>query len=340
MPGSRSLSDPSASGKLDPADVQCLVTAHNGPQVTIHYKRAEVLGCLQGVLNSRLGGRWTPPPQEETYGLQMAVEGGSVQLQVHKDREQQGGGKRREIKGLSRQSRSRLIHRLASINREAYDPRRIRFMTLTYHNGWSEDPSEQYDQLRRWFKRMNRRWPGLIIQWRKEWQHRLAPHWHLIVYTPAGAISAEDGSGPFMDDAVREWISVVRRPCDSEEHMYRRAVKGRMMESWRGAISYASKTAEYISKTETVQPVDENGQALPTGRLWGTLGNKKKLPIDYDLEPLTEDEYVRGRRVARRLLRPKTRRWTRRKIPRREYKNQRFLLDYWQARKLVRWLRC
>lgn len=349
MLDSRSLPEPSLiadSGNTPSADygeesrsgVLCLVTAHNGPQVTIHYKRAEVLGCLRAVLHRKLSEGWSPPEPEETYGVRMAVGGASVELQLGKEHTRRGGGIRGEITGFSRQSRSRLMHDLASINRDVVDPRQMLFITLTYHNNWSEDPADQYRQLRAWFKRMNRRWPGIVMKWRKEWQERLAPHFHVIVYTPAGAIPSEGEYWCFAEDASEEWVGVARRPGDSKHHMYRHAVKVRYMESWDRVIAYASKTAEYLSKTETVQPVGEDGQPLPTGRLWGTLGNRKNVPVEYDFEGLERDQFMRARRVFRRLARPKDRR---RKLPRigkDHIANRKVLLSYSTASRYFRWL--
>jgi hypothetical protein len=304
-----------------------LVTAHNGPQVTIDYKRGQLAGLLEALLRRRLDERRVSD-DHECYGLRVAVEGVSVELQAHVEHVRQGGGIRGEIKGFSRQSRARFMHQIGSINRQVYDHRRVLFMTLTYHRSWSEDPAEQYGQLRKWFKRMNRRWPGTVIQWRKEWQARGAPHFHLIVYTPVEAIPVVDAEWTFVNDAVSAWVGIARRPGDSEHYMRRYAVNARFLDSWRGVMAYASKTAEYLSKKETVQPVDEHGEVLPTGRIWGTLGNKSNLPVSYEYNKLNKKDFMTFRRVFRRLCRPKNRRWTRRSIPRSKITNQRVLVDY------------
>jgi hypothetical protein len=313
-----------------------LVTAHNGPQVTIHYKRAEFLACLAGVLQKKLDDRWKPPESEESYGARVAVEGASSQLQVHRPTlPQVGGGLRGRITGFSRQSRGRFMHQLAEINRKKYDAHQVLFLTLTYHKNWSQDPADQYADLRKWFKRMKRRWPGIVLQWRKEWQARLAPHFHLLVYTPREAIPQDGTSWTFVNDATEAWIEVARRPGDSEHHMFRYSVDACVVASWGGVLAYASKSAEYLSKSDAVQPLDEDGQPLPTGRLWGTLGDKKTLPVSFDVHQITKEDYLRFRRVFRRLARPKKRRWTRRAIPRGQLNNLRVLVGYGSMNRLL-----
>ena len=81
-----------------------------------------------------------------------------------------------------------------------------------------------------------------------------------------------------------------------------------------------------------------DGQALPTGRLWGTLGDRSKLPISFEVVRVHFDDYIKLRRILRRLTRPKERRWRYRGIPRDRLTNQKVLLRYETSKRMLAWL--
>lgn len=293
-------------------DVRSLVTAHNRPD------------------------RYLSPSEPPCY-LQAAVEGASVRLSIARQHERKGGGLRGEITGFSRQSRNRLLRTLGAINRSSYGPRQVLFLTLTYHHHWPEDAGEQYAQLRAWHKRLKRRFGDLPLFWRKEWQDRGAPHFHCIVFTPPELVPQDGQDWEFLTAATECWVELVRRPGDSKMHMWRYSVDAKFSESWKGAMSYASKHMRYISKKEAIQPRDPDGNPLPTGRLWGYL-DKRQLPISWETTRITFKEYLQTRRLFRRISRPKHRRWLRRRIPSHELRDAHVLLSYSELRRYLTWL--
>lgn len=265
------------------------------------------------------------------------MHGATVKLSIEQKNERQGGGLRGRIHEFSRQSRSRLLRLLGSINRTEYDAEQVLFITLTYHRSWPENPDEQYAQLRAWHKRLERTYGDLPMIWRKEWQDRGAPHWHLIVFTPAEIAPQEGHDWHFLTAASEAWVDLVARDGDNRGWMLRRAVDARVTASWKGAMSYAAKHMRYISKKEAVQPRSEDGELLPTGRLWGTL-KRQRLPITHETHRVSFSEYLQLRRWFRRIARPRNRRHLLRKRPQHHLQNVHVLLDYHELHRLLAWL--
>ena len=293
--------------------MRSLVTAHNGPR--------------------------TPrsPGRRPRTHLQASVQGATVKLSIEQKNERVGGGVRSQITEFSRQSRNRLLRLVGSINRKHYSFDQVLFVTLTYHHNWPEDPAEQYDQLRAWHKRMERRYGDLPIIWRKEWQDRGAPHWHLILFTPAEIAPQEGEDWEFVTAATDAWVDLVAREGDKRHWMLIKSVDVRVTSSWKGAMAYAAKHMRYISKREAVQPRREDGSPLPTGRLWGTL-KRQRLPITHETHRVSFSEYLRLRRWFRRLSRPRNRRHLLRKRPQHHLQNVYVLLDYDELNRLLAWL--
>ena len=90
-----------------------------------------------------------------------------------------GSGKatRGVIQGISRDSRTRLIRFLATINRP--DP--AWFVTLTYRD-WIEDFQIWKGHLHRFLMAVKKRYSCVAGVWRLEFQKRGAPHFHLILW--------------------------------------------------------------------------------------------------------------------------------------------------------------
>lgn len=92
------------------------------------------------------------------------------------------GHKRGDVTVFTKQSRLRLLRKLAELSPPAIDGFRIRvtFLTLTarayYH------PMEFKRLMRAFLKRLGRKAPRLAAVWRLEYQERGAPHVHLILY--------------------------------------------------------------------------------------------------------------------------------------------------------------
>jgi hypothetical protein len=318
MPDTRSLTK-ATPNRCKPApttspDVRDLVTAHNGP-----WRPDE-----------------SPEPHPRAY-VQTAVEGATVRLSSPRKHSRKGGGLRSHIHGFSRQSRNRLLRMVGSINRKEFEPGQVLFVTLTYHRNWPDSPDEQYAQLRALHKRLQRRWGPLPLIWRKEWQSRGAPHFHLIVFTPLEAVPEDGGYWDFLDHLTGDWVDIVSRPGDSPRHMWIHGVDARICESWKATMAYASKHMRYISKEEQQLPVNSNGDLLPTGRIWGTL-QRDKLPISWETTTITFKEYLQIRRYFRRLKRPKARRHRLRSIPKADLTDEWALVSYGEVNRLLAWL--
>ena len=106
-----------------------------------------------------------------------------------------GGGRRGVVCGLSRAARKRMLEAMARVNWAiALLTGGLTFVTLTYHDRWPEDPRAQWTQVQRWARMMGFTW-GL---WRREFQQRGAPHWHLLI------------AGPYSrSEVLRTWRAVT-----------------------------------------------------------------------------------------------------------------------------------
>lgn len=177
------------------------------------------------------------------------------------DRPQVGGGKRSVIKGFSRNSRRRLMYKIAGIRRDAELPC---FVTITYPNEFPTLPRAKRD-LKVFLQRLKYKFPNSSGIWKLEPQERGAPHYHCLVWGVK--------EGPLLDFVAYSWYEIAgnndrnhlkfhlgllpkSKPCVSK------------VRSWRGVWAYASK---YLGKTFEVAGWNEQW----TGRYWGTWG---KLP--------------------------------------------------------------
>lgn len=226
---------------------------------------------------------------------------------------------------------------VGSVNRKEYEPGQVLFVTLTYHRSWPQDADEQYGQLRALHKRLQRRWGSLPLIWRKEWQARGAPHFHLIVFTPKHALPVVGEYWDFLDQLTADWIDIVKRPCDSQKYMILHGVDVALCRSWKATMAYAAKHMRYVAKDEQRLPVNSDGEVLPTGRIWGTL-QRDRLPISWETTAITFQEYLQLRRYFRRIKRPKTGRQHRRCIPNRDLQDEWVLVAYGEVNRLLAWL--
>jgi len=174
------------------------------------------------------------------------------------------------INGFSRRSRSRLNRKISMLKKgEDYLPL---FMTLTYHNNWSNNFEDYKRDLDVFLKRIRRKYSHTEIKngkevqvsdfgliWKLEFQDRGAPHFHCMMW----GIPLSD-----RDDLVIAWNDIVAP--DDEEHLYFHLGLLRDSEhciqsvrSWNGVKSYVSK---YLSKEyECITGF--------TGRVWGVVGS-------------------------------------------------------------------
>lgn len=176
--------------------------------------------------------------------------------------DRKGGGVRGEIKGFSAASRKRLID-LMNLWRNTEN---MVFVTLTYHEVWSDDWRDWKRQLDNFIKRLRYHYPEARGIWRLEYQKRGAPHFHLLV---AGMPDLLQG---IIKDVTAWWAELAHK--ESEYHgIY--ATKCERIENRKKAGYYVSK---YVAKVESGL-MDE----MPAGRMWGKFGDiqmdEKVIPM-------------------------------------------------------------
>ena len=202
-----------------------------------------------------------------------------------------GGGRRGRVTTFSPQSRRRFIRKMASVDQGADGPNRLLFLSMTYHRNWPEDPAVQYDQLRRCHRKLERRFGRIPLFWKKEFQTRGSPHYHLVAFLPAELATRRQIS-KFVDFATACWIDVVAGPEGSRELMARHAVCCTRKGSWRSLISYATKRMGSTAGTRDGQP---------PGRMWGAFRAKEML-ISHEIIAVTYQDYLRLRRIFRKIV--------------------------------------
>jgi hypothetical protein len=199
-----------------------------------------------------------------------------------------GGGPRGHITEFSKASRRRLQKVLASV-----DQGRISvplFVTLTYPREFPGDPQICNAHLRAFRERLTRRFGKAGCLWRKEYQKRGAPHYHLLLFL---AVPPEQ----LRSWVSESWYQIVG--SGDERHLCAGTQVVRV-KSWRGARGYAAK---YLGKLEPSQPTDRIPPfqgAETTGRLWG-VWYRALLPITADLYYASLRQFYRLRRCFRRL---------------------------------------
>ncbi len=199
-----------------------------------------------------------------------------------------GGGTRGHISGFSKASRRRLQRLLAVIDQERQAV--PLFVTLTYPGEFPADPAVCAAHLRAFRARMHRRYGKFAAVWRKEYQKRGAPHYHLLLFLdrPPEQLRAE---------VSRLWFEVVG---SGDERHLRAGTQVVQVKSWRSARGYAAK---YMGKLETLHASADPLVGLPqgkTGRLWG-VWNRPLLPITAELYYVNLRGYFLIRRCLRRL---------------------------------------
>ncbi len=199
-----------------------------------------------------------------------------------------GGGTRGHISGFSKASRRRLQRLLAVIDqgRQAVPL----FVTLTYPGEFPSDPAVCAGHLRAFRARMHRRYGKFAAVWRKEYQRRGAPHYHLLLFL-------DRLPEQLRADVSRLWYEVV---ASGDERHLRAGTQVVQVKSWRGARGYAAK---YMGKLETLHASADPLVGLPqgsTGRLWG-VWNRALLPITAEQYYVNLRGYFLIRRCLRRL---------------------------------------
>jgi len=201
-----------------------------------------------------------------------------------------GRGIRDRVRGFSRESRTNLLRRLASINRDAFKAfkGRMIFVTLTYPGEWPEDTEVCKRHLRAFRKRLQREYGSFAAFWRLGIQRRGAWHFHLLLFVgpsigPVGELRC------FISSS---WYEVTGKV--SEGHL-RAGTRVETIRRWKQATSYVER---YVAKPE------EFPEGLQTGRIWG-IWNEEVLPVRWETVQVSLRDAFRIRRIYRKLAKRK-----------------------------------
>jgi hypothetical protein len=201
-----------------------------------------------------------------------------------------GRGIRDRIRGLSRESRTNLLRRLASINRTAFKAFRGRmiFLTLTYPHEYPEDSEVCKNHLKALRKRLQRKFGDFAGFWRLGIQQRGAWHFHLLLFV-GPSMGSMDELRRFISSS---WYEVTGKV--SEGHL-RAGTRVEAVRKWKEATSYVER---YMAKPE------EFPEGLQTGRIWG-VWNKEFLPVRWETAQVSLRDAFRIRRIYRKLAKRK-----------------------------------
>jgi hypothetical protein len=196
------------------------------------------------------------------------------------------GGIRDRVRGFSRESRTNLLRRLASINRSAFRAFKGRLIsiTLTYPHEYPQDPVLCKGHLKAFRKRLQREYGSFAAFWRLGIQKRGAWHFHLLLFVGPSF-------GPI--DELRRFISTSWYEVTgkvSEGHL-RAGTRVETIRKWQEATSYVER---YMAKPE------EFPEGLQTGRIWG-IWNENLLPVQWEEVEVSLRDAFRIRRVYRKL---------------------------------------
>lgn len=198
--------------------------------------------------------------------------------------------KRGKVTGFSWRSRSRLMQKIAKLNKRCIPV----FVTLTYHEKWGS-PVEVKAHLNSFLKRLFYKFDQAGVIWKLEYQERGAPHFHLLVFgvglldlmqfVPENWVSVADDGNAIMLAWHRGELKNDNRHCVQE------------IRSWRGVKSYASK---YLGKVLDLAEGDT------PGRFWGSQG---LVPLSKILEfRINLQASLQWRRGVKRKVYPGMRR--------------------------------
>jgi hypothetical protein len=201
-----------------------------------------------------------------------------------------GRGIRDRVRGFSRESRTNLLRRLASINRGAFKAfkGRMIFVTLTYPREYPEDPEVCKNHLKALRRRLQRKFGEFAGFWRMGIQERGAWHFHLLLFVGPSV-------GPI--DELRRFISSSWHEVTgkfSEGHL-RAGTSVDVVKKWKEATSYVER---YMAKPE------EFPEGLETGRIWG-IWNKELLPIRWETTKVSLKDAFKIRRIYSKLAKRK-----------------------------------
>lgn len=186
----------------------------------------------------------------------------------------------RVITSWSRKSRSNMVRRLVSLD---YGPMvqsgDLAMVTLTYPGDWltvAPDAAACLAHVTAFQKRWARRWGSRPLGvWKREYQRRGAPHYHLLVAPPGGRTRARE----FRSWLSATWADVVAHPDPVERMRHESAGTGvdwndglRMTDPKRIAVYFTKHGLLAGKEYQNVAPAEwvEGGGGV--GRFWGVWG--------------------------------------------------------------------
>jgi hypothetical protein len=205
-------------------------------------------------------------------------------------RGQVGGGRKRPVRGHSSKSRREMLNFMNSINTDRLATLPL-LITLTYPDMFPTDKATWTEHFNcRFRKRLERKFPGAAVIWRKEFERRKSgenagkfpPHFHLLLF-----VEAE--SSQLYEWLSRAWYDSCGRICD--EHLLS-GTRVEAVRSWEGAKRYLAK------RQDEVEQLEESVHS--TGRSWGKW-NADALPIEERHHRLSYDQGVKLWRVFHKL---------------------------------------
>lgn len=225
----------------------------------------------------------------------------------------------RRILEWSQKSRTRMISTFSELDWNAFleQPGKVAMATLTYPGDWqavAPDSKTVYAHLNRLRLQFQRDWGREMLSvWKREFQRRGAPHYHLLMVVPEGTctvknpVTSEKVQVDFTGWLAATWARIVAADQSSGERA-RHLVAGtgvhytrQRFESPRHASFYFSKYAaknadgsgkEYQNRAP--QEWVESGASV--GRFWGVFGLKKVMAVAL----ISADEMIFfGRTLAR-----------------------------------------
>ena len=201
-----------------------------------------------------------------------------------------GRGVRARVRGFSRESRTNLLRRLASINRGAFKAfkGRMIFVTLTYPVEYPQDPVVCKRHLKALRKRLQRVYGTFAAFWRMGIQQRGAWHFHLLLFVGSSLGSI----GELRRFISSSWYEVTGKV--SEGHL-RTGTRVVAVKRWKEATSYVERC---------LAKVEEFPEGLQTGRIWG-IWNENLLPVRWETVEVSLRDAFRIRRIYRKLARKK-----------------------------------
>lgn len=258
-----------------------------------------------------------------------ALPGGWIVKREGQQGPQCGGGKRGQIYGFSESAQRRMMDRMMGVPWQDMPEGCAFFVSLTWHYrytdrgsvegrsaellsdssrfvasqpellpvDWCEcDPPRWHEQLKALRRRMERFYGDRLVSviWKKEFQSRGAPHYHLVLFFRPGRAPDLDCLQVWMS---RAWNEIVEAgDQENLEHgVLVELVRNTSGSRVRALMRYLGK---YMAKTFRGCVSVDTGEVLAIGRVWGVWGDLPTAVIG--VVHLGWPEFVRLCRRVRR----------------------------------------